>query len=303
MNNQPRANPRIGFTLLELLVVIAVIGILFGLAMVAVQRSRQAAINKSCQNNLRQIGLALMMHHNSKEVFPSGWRTSNRTGIAFTGWMMNILPFVGESALYQKIQETPFKWPFDYEYFAISTVVKRYLCPEDMKSQTPATVPNYIGWTFDVAYTDYLGVAGKNRGAKDGILYLGSQVKMTDIVDGASHTLLVGERPPSSDKWFGQWFTAFGHGDGIHDALSGVREYSLGGSTRLLLDCPVNTPTNYQAPKTWEETCSFLHFWSYHSGGANFLFADGSVRLMPYAASGVMEALSTRAGGEVVADY
>lgn len=244
----------------------------------------------------------MMNHHTSKGAFPPGWQNSSRLGIRHTSWMVNILPYLGESALYQKIQATPFKWPHDIEYFAIATVVKAFLCPDDQLSQTMGQVPPYMGLSINVAYTDYLGVAGKNRDTKDGLLFSDSQIKITDVVDGTSHTLLVGERPPSSDRWFGLWFTAYGRNDGIHETVSGVREFRVDVPFPGYRDCP-KTPTDYQPPKSLDDPCSFLHFWSYHSGGANFLLADGSVRMIPYAASGVMEALSTRAGGEVVGDY
>lgn len=302
MKSNPGRVLSAGFSLLELLLVIAIIGILIGLSLGGVQKARQASQRAACQNQLRQIGHALISHHDSKGAFPPGWQTTNRLGIAYTTWMVNILPFLGEEPLHRKIMAQPFKTRGEVNYFAISTPVKAFLCPDDILSHKPGVVPPYHGGIFEVAFTDYLGVSGVNRSAKDGVFFPDSQVKMADIKDGSSRTLLVGERPPSKDRIFGLWFTDYAYGDGNHNAFSGVREFNVGAADGLPALCPKNVPIDFQEPKSWDEPCSYLHFWSYHSGGANFLFADGSVQLIPYKSGPLLNSLATRDGGEISPD-
>jgi prepilin-type processing-associated H-X9-DG protein len=122
-----------------------------------------------------------------------------------------------------------------------------------------------------------------------------------EIGDGQSNTLLIGERPPSPDFWYGWWY-ATGQGSiSTGDVTLGVAELNpskSGGTSTYLEDCPPG-PYSYIAGNN--EQCDTLHFWSWHSGGANFALADGSVRLIPYSISAAtLQALATRAGGETV---
>ena len=113
---------------------------------------------------------------------------------------------------------------------------------------------------------------------------------------------MVGERPPSADKWYGWWYAGLGQsGSGSPDMLLGVREINdppPPGETSYLEDCP---PGPYHFVNgTPGDQCDTLHFWSYHSGGANFVFCDASVRFIPYTADDVMPQLATRSGNELV---
>jgi prepilin-type processing-associated H-X9-DG protein len=171
-----------------------------------------------------------------------------------------------------------------------------YQCPSDPNS-------GQVHWTHNgylVATTRYLGVNGTNYTTRDGVFYLNSATKMRDITEGTSNTLLLGERPPSPDLWYGWWYAGHGQsGSGSPDMLLGVRERNdppVGGVTNYLETCP---PGPYQFIRGRREQCDTLHFWSYHSGGANFAFCDGSVRLLPYEVDEVLPQLATRAGGEV----
>ena len=107
---------------------------------------------------------------------------------------------------------------------------------------------------------------------------------------------MIGERPPSPDFWLGWWY-ASGSVDGSGDTALGVREFN-GGTDPYTVACPKG-PYNFRPGKVIEQ-CDAFHFWSLHSGGANFAFADGSVRFLTYSADSVLPALATRAGGEVV---
>jgi prepilin-type processing-associated H-X9-DG protein len=108
--------------------------------------------------------------------------------------------------------------------------------------------------------------------------------------------LIVGERPPSADGLLGWWYAGWGQ------SKDGSAEMVLGAAERndhpRYDKCPKG-PYSFTAPQA-NNVCDLFHFWSYHRNGANFLFCDGSVHFIPYAAAPIMPALATRAGGEAV---
>jgi prepilin-type processing-associated H-X9-DG protein len=122
-------------------------------------------------------------------------------------------------------------------------------------------------------------------------------VRFAEVRDGTSNTLLIGERPPGPDGFYGGWYGAWGYTvcpvSQIRPASPNARG-ALDGST----DCDLSFGP--LRPGRIEDPCDVVHFWSLHVGGANFAFADGSVRFLPYNWSEVLRALATRAGGEVI---
>jgi prepilin-type N-terminal cleavage/methylation domain-containing protein/prepilin-type processing-associated H-X9-DG protein len=297
---------RKGFSLLELLVVIGLISLLISLSLVAVQKVRGASLRVSCQNQLKQLGLSLMTYHDSHGALPPGHQWTNHRGIPHTSWLVNILPFLGENNLHERILSTPFLYSRDYDYFAFTTIVKGLNCPADPDAGTLRSTPlNAFGGnvSIDFAFTNYLGVNGTNRNAKDGIFFLESRTRISDILDGSSNTLMVGERPPSPDGYFGMWFSSYAGMDGSSDSLSGVLESCFGGQLCFPAKCKAGVPYFYQQPASAKEPCSYLNFWSHHGPGSQFLFGDGSVKFLFYSSSTVMVPLSTRAGGEVLDPY
>ena len=321
---------RRAFTLIELLVVIAIIGVLVGLLLPAVQKVREAAQRVKCQNNLKQIGLALHTFHDAYKVLPPGlgalgdrqamttqelsaYATTVPPNLRYASWITWLLPFVEQGALFQSVRQTtnPGGPP--------GPPLGLFLCPSDARLFT----------VFDLGQRPtafYAGVAGTalNNGRwplNDGVFYNRSKTALLDVADGTSNTLAVGERPPTPDLDWGWWDTATEPSRAFWDmdAVVGVRERWLGpsGPQHPYTNgyaagdpCPVVAnyhppgppavpPVNGQSYMTPSNFCDFYHFWSNHPGGAFFAFADGSVRFLPYAADAVLPALATRAGGEV----
>jgi prepilin-type processing-associated H-X9-DG protein len=162
------------------------------------------------------------------------------------------------------------------------------VCPSDGRSKDDNK--GFYG------FTHYLGVEGLDYSTRDGMLFMGSRVKFADVRDGTSNTIMVGERPPSANGAFGWWYAGWGQNKtGALDMVLGVRERNSYTDPNTAL-C-FRGPYRFQPGQT---PCDFFHFWSYHPGGANFLFVDGSARHLSYAGDRIIEAMASRSGGEVV---
>jgi prepilin-type N-terminal cleavage/methylation domain-containing protein/prepilin-type processing-associated H-X9-DG protein len=288
--------PLRAFTLIELLVVLAILAVLTGLLTAAVQKVRETANRTRCLNNLRQIGLALHGYHDAYQFLPPGVSgDSSAEPYPFLAWSGRLLPFVEQQALWAVTQQAFRQDRFfrdDPPHVGVATVLPVYACPSDPRVFTPAD----LGSGVRVALTSYLGVEGTNQFREDGLLYFNSRVRLSDVTDGTSNTLLVGERPASPDRRFGWWYGGWGQSmDGSADSVLGARE-------RCMLpdySCPPG-PYEY-GPGNLRNPCDTFHFWSMHPGGAHFLFADGSVHFLPYSAAPILPALATRNGGEAAA--
>lgn len=263
---------RSGFTLIELLVVIAIIAILIALLVPAVQKVREAAARTQCENNLKQIGLAMHNHHDTFKVFPSGgsWWGEPPTYVAvgqpatkekqLAGPFFAILPYVEQTAVWQGGGKTTI---VDCQIQAISSPIPIYFCPARRAPMVlPATGNWYApGGTFGHAMLDYAVSNGNGNGAIRQIRCL----TMGNITDGTSNTFLVGESRKDV-QYLGQYM-----GDDNEGYTSGWDHDMCRWTDRLPLP-------DARGGVWWGE----LRFGSSHGAGCFFVFCDGSVRMVTY---------------------
>jgi prepilin-type N-terminal cleavage/methylation domain-containing protein len=303
-----------GFTLIELLVVVAIIGTLVALLLPAVQAAREQARRVACQNNLKQIGLALAQYANRHGAFPPGyvsvWDSLRGTELGpGWGWASMILPELEQQALSNNIK---FESPMHLS--AQSTVrtaaLGVFLCPADAMYRTWTASAGetwlYMGKVYsatdpicDVAGSNYVGMFGIGEPGVDGngVFYRGSVTRFTDVTDGLTHTLCVGERSTNLNLGRGQatwagavpgavfWSCAPNPFD--PDGGTCVREDGSG----MILG---HTGEGHGPGDPYGDVNQFL---SRHGRGSYFLSCDGHE--MSYR---VYKALSTRAGGEIISD-
>jgi prepilin-type N-terminal cleavage/methylation domain-containing protein/prepilin-type processing-associated H-X9-DG protein len=291
------AQRRHAFSLVELLVVLALIAILLALTLSGIQKVRAAAARTACQNNMRQIALAVHAHQAQHGAYPPGTSHENgKSPMPFLGWQARLLPFLEQADLWKETVKAFAQEPNFLQYpphIGLRTPQRAFCCPLDSRGETAHELP---GKTV-VALTAYLGVAGLNAYRHDGVLYLDSDTRPTDIKDGSSHTLLFGERPASANLCLGWWYAGIGQNeDGDGEVTLGVRAKNV---WRYGRDCAVG-PYHFTDGDI-DNLCDTFHFWSLHAGGASFAFCDGSVRFLRYDADPLMPALASRAGGESVA--
>jgi prepilin-type N-terminal cleavage/methylation domain-containing protein len=294
------SNDRRAFTLIELLVVIAIVSILIGLFLPAVQKVREAANLVSCRNNLKQIGLALHNHHDTKGAFPVGyydptpWPTlDNGPG---WGWGAYLLPFLEQDNLHRQIN-------FNVDVgdpanaVALATFLKCYFCPSDQLN-TNYTITDGGSRTWVIAQASYVACNG-NDGVDDFTTppHTGAFVRavtgyrIADITDGLSNTLFVGDRTSklSYCTWMG------GPTGAINPFLEAPANF---GAEVTLLMCHAG-PTGPNSPGVFDADSTS----SPHRLGVPFVFGDGSVHFLNNSlAIPVWMALATRAGGEAVSD-
>ena len=263
---------RSGFTLVELLVVIAIIGILVGLLLPAVQQAREAARRMQCQNNLKQLGLAMHMHHDTYLRFPylrSGGGQNRHT------WATQLLPFIEQTNLYNTYKNT-ITGVSQTDGFnnhtstnatmvaARETQISTFYCPS--RRGAPSLSPITTGSTVNGLPSDYAACTGNISAAPtNGVFTLVNSGHMTatnnmrDIIDGTSNTIMIGEKhiqlrmlnTPIQDGM-------------ILSASEQQTYYRRGGASWPLAN------SNLVAANS--------QFGSWHTGVCQFVFADGSVR-------------------------
>lgn len=133
------------------------------------------------------------------------------------------------------------------------------------------------------------------------MLYVDSKTRFRDVIDGLSNTLLVGERPPSADYWYGWWYAGRATiEDGAMDCTMGVNELNRTPIPLSFLDSCAVGPHLFRRG-TRDNQCDVLHYWSHHPNGASFATVDGSVHWLSYSIDNdVLVGLSTRNGNEPI---
>jgi prepilin-type N-terminal cleavage/methylation domain-containing protein/prepilin-type processing-associated H-X9-DG protein len=294
---------RRAFTLIELLVVIAIIGVLMSLLLPAVQKIREAAARVQCQNNLKQIGLACHNYHDANQSLPPGYLANGPYSEGATdtapgwGWGAFLLPYLEQEPLYrqlnfgQPVQSAP----------AIQTVVKVYLCPSDTPSATAFPITDPTGSLVALAApSSYAASCGPD--ASDvadptglGVFYRNSRTRLTDITDGTSQTVMIGDRA---------WADSMGIWAGAPSGA--VMRPGPRNPWRLATNAApafVLVHNNWINIKT-DADGGLDDFSSYHTGGVSLLFADGSVHFVRSITTDGPErlafwAMGTRAAGDL----
>jgi prepilin-type N-terminal cleavage/methylation domain-containing protein/prepilin-type processing-associated H-X9-DG protein len=303
-----------GFTLVELLVVIAIIGILIGLLLPAVNSAREAGRRTSCQNNLRQVGLALHAYCDSYGYFPHGthnliddWDGDPQNRRC---WMQDILPYLEFAGLYKQFD----KWMSHSGNSALGfpqlqTVVPTLVCPDDRNSPKLHTYWGGIntdnqGFSGNVvlcAASDYLNPSGVPSSVKaNGVCFAKSKVTTAMITDGMSHTAISTEiiLSPDTDS---------------HDIRGRYYNPTHGGvlfTTRITPNtmvpdvfdwCALHPVPRAPCIDAGFTSPMFLSPRSYHPGGVNMGMADGSTHYVADLVDAVVfKGLGSRNGGEVV---
>lgn len=295
------------FTLIELLVISSATVLLVAVAMPGILQARQRAREENCKNNLKQLGLAMHNYHDVYNSFPPAWcaRHTNADSQSWYGWQCALLPYIEQANLYSQINFHTPEWTtlppkLQVQGRGKSTEaeiprmeIAFYLCPQDSTGGTNPFCDGYGTSNYSGNFGSELlprwyesgseqfwpgGVPTPTKG--NGIMSVNSKIGIRDITDGTSNTVMISERSALSGA--GLWV--------------GVR------SNRHEND--VMTDMNHLSGLNK----SFAGFSGRHDGKVNMCICDGSVRLVneeidSSLEGGVLQALGTRAGGEVLGEF
>ncbi len=309
-----------GFTLVELLVVITIIGILIALLLPAVQAAREAARRLQCQNNLKQLALACLNHESLNGYLPTnGWATQwvgdpdrgfgkDQPG----GWIFNVLPYIEQQAMHDIGAGEDYTTKKTSYMKRETTLMAAFSCPS---RRSPGTVPTTYtsstwpiinmnspdqlsrsdyainegdrsdaeSWSFPSSYTAAATFSWDDTSLATGVSFPRSQIRMADITDGVSNTYLVGEKYMNSDCY--ETGGDYGDNEGMYSGCAN-------NTTRVTYEPPL------------QDIAGIMHyndFGSAHSNGLNMAMCDGSVQQISYSIEpDVHRCLGNRKDGAVI---
>jgi prepilin-type N-terminal cleavage/methylation domain-containing protein len=313
-----RVPRRRGFTLIELLVVIAIIAILIGLLLPAVQKIREAANRLRCQNNLKQIGLGLNNYQSQMGYFPPGALRSPASGVVGPffqkfgvtangvnhSWGVFLLPFIEQDNVY-RLYDFNQNWAAPANQAVRETQIAIYRCPSVPTGANRFNQKIVNGLSIKAAASDYgpdngYDPALEGLGLVDptvnpnGVMDVNVAFSVPEIRDGTSNTSVIAEDAGRPDRWqAGKLKVLNGQTDGSW--ADDANEYITHGFT----------PDGNSNPGPCHTNCTNNNeVYSFHSGGANHVFADGSVHFIKQSMDiRIFVKLLTRAGGDIVTDF
>ncbi len=298
-SHSSRGTPK-GFTLIELLVVIAIIAILIALLLPAVQQAREAARRTQCRNNLKQIGLAAHNYHDTYGMLPAGWiGVELTTGLDFTegsngwGWASKLLPQLDQNNVYNQINFLqPVEDPVNMA--PRTQVLSVFRCPSNAFHELTWTITDGTNPLAELALSNYPACFGTGeihacegnpapfKCSGDGMFYHNSSLRFSNVTDGLSNTLMMGERKiRHNPDWHTTWTGVVPMGEETFESILGTTDHTP------------NNPANH-----------LDDFSSFHASGAIFALGDGSARFIGQNIDlTVYQSLATRAKGEIVGEF
>ncbi len=333
---------RRGFTLIELLVVIAIISVLIGLLLPAVQKVREAAARIHCQNNLKQIALAMHHYVSVHDRLPPAFKGDGMPIAYFASWspLAELNPFLEQTAIYNQmdlsLQTYESTIPFNItrpNQFAVQQTVPLFLCPSDKMqpvTQGPAYGVPVLGPT-NYAFCNGTGLNGGSPWDADGAFIAKRTMRIADLADGTSNTAMISEStlgegtesasglPPAPLATAYAYLSGRPLSDNACAAATMWNVERLRGFMWASGEIRCTSYNHYYPPNAPQVDCVTFDVrpgptrytamgWraarSRHNGGVNLALCDGSVRFVADAVDlTVWRALATRAGGEAINDF
>ena len=336
---EPSRTRRSGFTLIEVLVVVSIIGLLVALLLPAVQSAREAARRAQCMNNLKQIGLALHTYEGSSRSFPLNWglpRVDPERGKPFHiggrpfSALSRLLPYLEQQPLYASINfdvqnfptEVGTAFPFPSNLTAYATSLSVLLCPSDA---APSAAPYGCSYRGNYGVGPFMATTKETYDSGNGFFTFPDVLGTQSFPDGLSHTVAYSERLRGSgnssriipEKDFGEIqvniYCVVRDADFALDccrsaAANNFPVYRMAGFTWFYGDFECAAYNHAQEPNGRIPDAITGGLWvgvvtarSFHPGGVNSLMADGSVRFIKDSiARMAWRGLGTRNGDELV---